>query len=71
MTTGFLRVIGVVLLLLLPVQVVQADVAPPPAVFALLAGAVIGLGLLVTAIVVVSVVVIRRIKKKHAAKDDA
>ncbi len=71
MIAGFLRLLGVTLLMLLPEQVVPADVVPLPDLSALLVEAVIGLGLFVITIVVVAVVVIKRIKKKHAVKDDA
>jgi hypothetical protein len=71
MKTGFLQLLGGILLSLLPEQVVHADVAPPLQIFALLGGAVIGLGLLVVIIVVVSIMVIRSIKKKHTPEDHA
>ena len=63
MEAGFLQLLSVLLSLL--VQIVHADVAPPIGVFALLGGAVIGLGLLVVIIVIISIVVIRAIKKRN------
>jgi predicted membrane protein len=66
MEAGFLQLLSV--LLSLPAHIVHADVAPPVSVFALLGGAVIGLGLLVVITVVVSIVVIRAIKKKNTPK---
>lgn len=66
METGLLRLLSV--LLILPASILQADVAPPVEIFALVGGAVIGLGLLVVVSVVVAVVVIRAIKKKNTGK---
>lgn len=72
MKTGFLRLLGVILISVLPMQAVHADVAPSGgAVAALSLVALIALGVFVAVIVLVSFLVIRAIKKKHTPKDDA
>jgi len=71
MKNGFLRLASVILIFVLPQQIVPADVAPPGAVVAISLIALIGLGLLVTVIVIVSFLVIRAIRKNRTRKDDA
>lgn len=70
MKTAFLQALSVVPISILSEQVAPADVAPPGALVALSLGVLIGLGLLVAAIVFVSILVIRAIKKKQTSKKD-
>jgi hypothetical protein len=66
-----LQLVCAILIFVLSAQVVRADVAPPgPTLFALSLIALVGLGLLVAVIVLVSFLVIRAIKKKHTTTDE-
>jgi hypothetical protein len=56
--------------LVLPSTALPADVAPPVDVVAISLGVVIALGCLGVVVIVASVLVIRAIKKSHAAKTD-
>ena len=72
MKTTFLLSLVVILIDVVPGQAVRADIAPPTGlIVAVSLGAVIGLGILVSGVVLVSVLVIRAIKKKTTPKDDA
>ena len=52
-------------------SVILADVVPPiPSLLVLSLGAILALGFIVLVIVVISVIVIRMIKKRHATVDD-
>jgi len=63
MKTDFLQFLGVFLI------VVPADVAPPGGLVALSLVAMIGLCLLVSTVVLVSVLAIRAIREKNTPKD--
>ncbi len=70
MNTTFLQLVGAILVSVLPRQGVPADVAPPPgAVVAVSLGVLLALGLFVVLIVVVSILVIRAIKKNRTRKE--
>ena len=72
MKTGFLQLLGGILVPVLSERTVHADIAPPPTLLlGVGVGALIVLGLFIAGIVVVSVLVIRAIKKNRAHKDDA
>ncbi|MBN2003918.1 MAG: hypothetical protein JXA21_11230 [Anaerolineae bacterium] len=71
---GFLQLLGVVSIFVLPLQVVLADVAPPPVDGATpnaIGAVILGLAVFAIAIVVASVLVIRRIRKNRTPKGDA
>jgi hypothetical protein len=71
MKTGFLRLLGIILICALPAQVARADVAPPVEIVAVPLALIIGLCLVVLIIAVASFFVIRAIKKSHPPKDGA
>lgn len=67
MNIGFLQLVS-----FMPQQIVPADVAPPPETIAAVSiGILVMLGLVVATIVIVSVLVIRAIRKKNTPKDNA
>ena len=71
MKMDFLQILGVIPITVSQEQVIPADTAPPAGLAVLSLGSIIGLCLLVSIIVLVSVLAIRAIKKKQPPRDDA
>ena len=68
---SFLQLFYMLPILMWIKSVILADVVPPgPSLLVLSLGAILVLGFTVLVIVLVSVVVIRMIKKKHTTTDD-